>query len=99
VVIAGAILADVGNCWSMEIGRTGRAGQSEPRKKRCRHPFTESRWQWSVACPTQFCPHHRRAPAEGDLVKRTTEAFIVHHPIHGVSTVQDPKNVKSRVIV
>jgi hypothetical protein len=52
VVIAGAILADVGKLLEYEIGPDGKSRQSE-RGEHCGIRLPESRWRWSAACPTQ----------------------------------------------
>jgi putative nucleotidyltransferase with HDIG domain len=77
VVIAGAILADVGKLLEYEkVG--GKAVQSE-RGKNLRHPFTGVHLAMSCGVPDSVCHIVATHAAEGDLVKRSTEAFIVHH--------------------
>lgn len=76
-VIAGAILADVGKVLEYEkIG--GKAVQSE-RGKHLRHPFTGVHVAMSCGVPDAVCHIIAAHAAEGDLVKRSTEAIIVHH--------------------
>lgn len=76
-VIAGAILADVGKL--LEYERVdGKAVQSE-RGKALRHPFTGVHLAMSCGVPDAVCHIIATHAAEGDLVKRSTEAFIVHH--------------------
>jgi len=77
VVIAGAILADVGKLLEYEM-REGRAVQSD-RGKALRHPFTGVHLAMSCGVPDAVCHIIATHAAEGDLVKRSTEAFIVHH--------------------
>jgi putative nucleotidyltransferase with HDIG domain len=77
-VIAGAILADVGKLLEYEIGPDGRSRQSE-RGEALRHPFTGVALALECGVPDQVCHIIAAHAAEGDLVKRTTEAFIVHH--------------------
>lgn len=77
VVIAGAILADVGKL--LEYERVdGNAVQSE-RGKALRHPFTGVHLAMTCGVPDEVCHIIATHAAEGDLVKRSTEAFIVHH--------------------
>ena len=77
VVIAGAILADVGKLLEYEKV-DGRAVQSE-RGKNLRHPFTGVHLALACGVPDAVCHIIAAHAAEGDLVRRTTEAFIVHH--------------------
>jgi putative nucleotidyltransferase with HDIG domain len=77
VVIAGAILADVGKVLEYEtVG--GKAVQSE-RGALLRHPFTGVAVAMECGVPDAVCHIIAAHAAEGDLVKRTTEAYIVHH--------------------
>jgi len=77
VVIAGAILADVGKL--LEYDRVdGKAVQSD-RGKALRHPFTGVHLAMSCGVPDSVCHIVATHAAEGNLVKRSTEAFIVHH--------------------
>ena len=76
-VIAGAILADVGKLLEYEMV-DGVAVQSD-RGKRLRHPFTGVALAMSCGVPDEVCHIIAAHAAEGDLVKRSTEAFIVHH--------------------
>ena len=76
-VIAGAILADVGKLLEYAI-RDGKAEQSE-RGEMLRHPFTGVALAMECGVPDVVCHVIATHAAEGDLVKRSTEAFIVHH--------------------
>jgi len=76
-VIAGAILADVGKLLEYEK-RDGKTVQSE-RGEMLRHPFTGVALAMECGLPDAVCHIVATHAAEGDLVKRTTEAFIVHH--------------------
>jgi len=77
VVIAGAILADVGKL--LEYERVdGEAVQSD-RGKALRHPFTGVHLAMGCGVPDEVCHIIATHAAEGDLVRRSTEAFIVHH--------------------
>ena len=76
-VIAGAILADVGKLLEYEI-KGGKSQQSE-RGELLRHPFTGVALALECGVPDDVCHIIAAHAAEGDLVKRSTEAFIVHH--------------------
>ena len=76
-VIAGAILADVGKLLEYEKVN-GKAKQSS-RGQALRHPFTGVHLAMSSGVPDDVCHIIATHAAEGDLVKRSTEAFIVHH--------------------
>jgi putative nucleotidyltransferase with HDIG domain len=78
VVIAGAILADVGKLLEYELGADGKNRQSE-RGEALRHPFTGVALALECGVPDAVCHIIAAHAAEGDLVKRTTEAYIVHH--------------------
>jgi putative nucleotidyltransferase with HDIG domain len=76
-VIAGAILADVGKLLEYEVV-DGKARQSQ-RGEFLRHPFTGVALAMECGVPEVVCHIIAAHAAEGDLVKRTTEAIIVHH--------------------
>jgi putative nucleotidyltransferase with HDIG domain len=76
-VIAGAILADVGKLLEYEKV-DGVAVQSE-RGKALRHPFTGVALAMECGVPDEVCHIIAAHAGEGDLVKRSTEAYIVHH--------------------
>jgi putative nucleotidyltransferase with HDIG domain len=76
-VIAGAILADVGKLLEYEL-EAGKTRQSE-RGELLRHPFTGVALAMECGVPDAVCHIIAAHAAEGDLVKRSTEAFIVHH--------------------
>jgi putative nucleotidyltransferase with HDIG domain len=93
-VIAGAILADVGKLLEYEIGPDGKSRQSE-RGEALRHPFTGVALALECGVPDQVCHIIATHAAEGDLVRRTTEAFIVHHAdFMAFLPFKNPKNVK-----
>lgn len=76
-VVAGAILADVGKL--LEYDRVdGKAVQSD-RGKALRHPFTGVALAMECGVPDAVCHVVATHAGEGDMVKRSTEAFIVHH--------------------
>jgi putative nucleotidyltransferase with HDIG domain len=76
-VVAGAILADVGKLLEYEIV-DGRAVQSA-RGKQLRHPFTGVALALEAGVPDTVCHIVAAHAGEGDLVKRSVEATIVHH--------------------
>jgi putative nucleotidyltransferase with HDIG domain len=76
-VIAGAILADVGKLLEYEKV-DGQLRQSE-RGRALRHPFTGVALALECGVPDAVCHVIATHAAEGDLVKRSTEATIVHH--------------------
>ena len=93
-VIAGAILADVGKLLEYELGRDGESRQSE-RGEALRHPFTGVALALECGVPDSVCHIIAAHAAEGDLVKRTTEAFIVHHAdFMAFLPFKNPKNIK-----
>jgi len=77
VVIAGAILADVGKVLEYEEV-DGKAVQSS-RGKALRHPFTGVAVAMECGVPDEVCHIIATHAAEGNLVTRSTEAWIVHH--------------------
>ena len=92
-VIAGAILADVGKLLEYEVV-DGRARQSQ-RGELLRHPFTGVALAMECGVPEAVCHIIAAHAAEGDLVKRTTEAFIVHHAdFMAFLPFKNPKNIK-----
>lgn len=76
-VIAGAILADVGKLLEYEK----RDGQTVPssRGKLLRHPFTGVALAMACGVPDRVCHVIAAHADEGERVRRTTEAWIVHH--------------------
>jgi putative nucleotidyltransferase with HDIG domain len=77
-VIAGAILADVGKLLEYEIGPDGKSRQSRVGMA-LRHPFTGVALAMECGVPAEVCHVIAAHAAEGHLVKRSTEAWIVHH--------------------
>jgi hypothetical protein len=78
VLVAGAILADVGKLLEYESDGAGGARQSA-RGKYIRHPFSGVALTMECGLPdavTHIVATHAR---EGDMVARTAEAWIVHH--------------------
>jgi putative nucleotidyltransferase with HDIG domain len=76
-VIAGAILADVGKLLEYEKANGG-VRQSK-RGEMLRHPFTGVALAMQCGVPDPVCHIIATHAGEGDMVKRTTEAYIVHH--------------------
>ena len=76
-VIAGAILADVGKLLEYE-NVEGKTRQSQ-RGEYLRHPFTGVALAMECGVPEKVCHIIAAHAAEGAQVKRTTEAWIVHH--------------------
>ncbi len=76
-VIAGAILADVGKLLEYETV-DGKAVQSD-RGKLLRHPFTGVALAMECGIPDAVSHIIAAHAGEGDMVKRSTEAYIVHH--------------------
>ena len=76
-VIAGAILADVGKLLEYEV-IDGQARQSR-RGELLRHPFTGVALAMECGVPDAVCHIIAAHAAEGNLVKRSPEALIVHH--------------------
>ncbi len=92
-VIAGAILADVGKLLEYELGADGKSRQSE-RGEALRHPFTGVALALECGVPDAVCHVIATHAAEGDLVKRSTEAYIVHHAdFMAFLPFKNPKNI------
>jgi putative nucleotidyltransferase with HDIG domain len=77
VLIAGAILADVGKLLEYEM-KDGIAVQGKYGAY-LRHPFSGVALAEECKVPAAVCHIIAAHAHEGDLVKRTTEAYIVHH--------------------
>ncbi len=77
VVIAGAILADVGKV--LEYDRVEGEAVQSARGKALRHPFTGVAVAMECGVPDEVCHIIATHAAEGNLVTRSTEAWIVHH--------------------
>jgi putative nucleotidyltransferase with HDIG domain len=77
VVIAGAILADVGKLLEYEKV-DGRVRQSA-RGQALRHPFTGVAVALECGVPDEVCHIIATHAGEGDMVRRSTEAIVVHH--------------------
>jgi len=78
VLVAGAILADVGKLLEYKTGADG-ALRVSTRGKHLRHPFTGVALAMEAGLPDAVCHIIACHAGEGDMVARTTEAWIVHH--------------------
>jgi putative nucleotidyltransferase with HDIG domain len=78
LLIAGAILADVGKLLEYELDKEGKAVQGKYGQY-LRHPFSGVSLAEECGVPPEVCHIIAAHANEGDLVKRTTEAYIVHH--------------------
>jgi putative nucleotidyltransferase with HDIG domain len=78
VLISGAILADVGKLLEYELDAHGNAVQGNYGKY-LRHPFSGVSLAEQCGLPPEVCHIIATHAAEGDLVKRSVEAYIVHH--------------------
>jgi len=77
VLIAGAILADVGKLLEYEKEK-GKAVQGSYGKY-LRHPFSGVSLAEQCGLPAEICHIIAAHAGEGDMVTRSTEAYIVHH--------------------
>lgn len=76
-VIAGAILADVGK--PLEYERVDGKLRQSARGQALRHPFTGVAAALECGVPDAVCHIIAAHAGEGDLIKRSVEATIVHH--------------------
>ena len=76
-VIAGAILADVGKL--LEYEKVDGDVRQSARGRALRHPFTGVALALECGVPDDVCHIIAAHAGEGDMVKRSTEAIIVHH--------------------
>lgn len=77
VLISGAILADVGKLLEYEL-KDGKAVQGKYGKY-LRHPFSGVSLAEEAGLPAEVCHIIATHAGEGNMVKRSTEAYIVHH--------------------
>ena len=77
-LIAGAILADVGKLLEYVLDENGKAVQGTYGKY-LRHPFSGVSIAEEFNVPAEVCHIIATHAGEGDMVKRTTEAYLVHH--------------------
>ena len=78
VLIAGAILADVGKLLEYEKDENGNSYQGNYGKL-LRHPFSGVSLAEQCGVPAEVCHIIAAHAGEGDMIKRSTEAYIVHH--------------------
>jgi putative nucleotidyltransferase with HDIG domain len=78
VLIAGAILADVGKLLEYELDKKGNSIQGKYGEY-LRHPFSGVSLAEQCGVPAEVCHIIATHAAEGDLVRRSSEAYIVHH--------------------
>ena len=78
VLIAGAILADVGKLLEYVLDDDGKAVQGMYGKY-LRHPFSGVSLAESCDVPPEVCHIIATHAGEGNMVKRSTEAYVVHH--------------------
>ncbi len=78
VLISGAILCDVGKLLEYELDEKGNAIQGNYGKY-LRHPFSGVSIAEECGVPVEVCHIIAAHAGEGDMVKRSTEAYIVHH--------------------
>jgi putative nucleotidyltransferase with HDIG domain len=78
VLIAGAILADVGKLLEYTLDKNGVAVQGNYGKY-LRHPFSGVSLAEQCGVPAEVCHIIAAHAHEGDLIKRSTEAYVVHH--------------------
>lgn len=76
-LIAGAILADVGKL--LEYEKVDGQLQQSDRGKYLRHPFTGVGLAQECGVPDAVCHIVATHAGEGNLVKRSAEAYVVHH--------------------
>lgn len=78
VVVAGAILADVAKLLEYVLDENENAIQGTYGKY-IRHPFSGVSLAEECGVPAEVCHIIATHAGEGNMVKRTTEAYIVHH--------------------
>jgi putative nucleotidyltransferase with HDIG domain len=78
VLIAGAILADVGKLLEYEKDENGNSYQGNYGKY-VRHPFSGVSLAEQCNVPQEVCHIIAAHAGEGNMIKRSTEAYIVHH--------------------
>ncbi|MEA1987354.1 MAG: HD domain-containing protein [Candidatus Marinimicrobia bacterium] len=78
VLISGAILIDVGKLLEYVLDENGKAIQGTYGKY-IRHPFSGVSLAEECGIPAEVCHIISAHAGEGNMVKRTTEAYIVHH--------------------
>ena len=78
ILVAGGILADVGKLLEYEKDENGKSFQGSYGKY-LRHPFSGVSLAEQCGVPAEVCHIISAHAGEGNMVKRSTEAYIVHH--------------------
>ena len=78
VLISGAILCDVGKLLEYIIDENGKAIQGTYGKY-LRHPFSGVSIAEECGIPAEISHIIAAHAGEGNMIKRTTEAYVVHH--------------------
>jgi len=78
ILISGAILADVGKLLEYELDNNGNTVQGKYGQY-LRHPFSGVSLAEACDLPPEVCHIIAAHASEGNLVKRSVEAYIVHH--------------------
>ncbi len=78
VLISGAILADVGKLLEYVLDEGGKAVQGSYGKY-LRHPVSGVSLAEECGVPPEVCHIIATHAGEGNMVKRSTEAYVVHH--------------------
>lgn len=78
VLISGAILCDVGKLLEYVLDENGKAVQGSYGKY-LRHPFSGVVLAEECGIPPEICHIIATHAGEGNMVKRSTEAYVVHH--------------------
>jgi len=78
VLVAGAILADVGKLLEYVLDENRKAIQGKYGKY-LRHPFSGVSLAEACGIPPEICHIIATHAGEGDMVQRSTEATLVHH--------------------
>lgn len=77
-LIAGAILADVGKLLEYDLDEKGNSYKGNYGKY-LRHPFSGVSLAEACDVPPEVCHIIAAHAGEGNMIKRSTEAYIVHH--------------------
>ncbi|MCD4678762.1 MAG: HDIG domain-containing protein, partial [Bacteroidales bacterium] len=78
VLISGAILADVGKLLEYVLDEDNKAVQGSYGKY-VRHPFSGVSLAEECGIPPEVCHIIAAHAGEGNMIKRSTEAYVVHH--------------------
>jgi len=78
ILISGAILADVGKLLEYVLDEDNKAVQGSYGKY-VRHPFSGVSLAEECGIPPEVCHIIAAHAGEGNMIKRSTEAYVVHH--------------------